>query len=365
MNHNYAVIMAGGMGSRFWPASRANYPKQFLDILGTGQTLIQQTFNRIEKTIPQENIYVITSGDYIDLAKNQLPLIPKKNILSEPERKNTAASIAYASFKLFKEDTDASVIIAPADHLISDDDEFSRVCEVALNFIQSNNALFILGIKPTHPNIEYQYIQYDKNEVDKDIFKVTGYKKKTGRELATKYVSDGDHFWNSGIFIWKVSDILRMFQKFLPQMYYLFNNELPALNTLFESNVIRKIYVHLQDISIDAGVLEKADNVFIIPASFAWSDLGAWSSAWKSMNKDKNENAVTGKNVMVIDSSNCMVHAPDDKLIVLQGLNDYIIIDTSDVLLICEKKNEQHIKEYIQQVRNKKGEQYLYKPGSS
>ena len=365
MNHNYAVIMAGGMGSRFWPMSRANYPKQFLDILGTGQTLIQQTFKRIEKIIPHEHIYVVTSSDYIDLTKTQLPAIPKKNILGEPERKNTAVSIAYTSFKLFKEDADASVIIAPADHLISDDEEFARACMLALNFVQSNNALLTLGIKPTHASTGYRYVQYDRNETDKDIFKVKAFKAKPGRELAMEYISGGDYLWNSGIFIWKAIDILSMLQKFLPQVYYLFNDELAALNTLFENNVIKKIYASWHDISIDSGVLEKADNVFIIPVSFAWSDLSTWNSAWESMSKDENKNTVTGKNVMVVDSTNCVVHAPDNKLIVLQGLNDYIIIDTSDVLLICEKKKEQHIKEYIQQVRNKKGEQYLYTPGSS
>jgi mannose-1-phosphate guanylyltransferase len=355
--------MAGGIGSRFWPVSRTNYPKQFLDILGTGQTLIQQTFKRLEKIVPKENIYVVTSRDYADLVASQLPGIPKKNILDEPERKNTAPCIAYVSFRLFKEDPEAIVVIAPADHLISDDEQFAQICQRGLNFVQHTDALVTLGIKPTHANTGYGYIRYDKKDLGNLIFKVTDFKEKPSLPLAMEYIASGDYLWNSGIFIWKISDIIKAFETFLPEVYNLFNNELAALNTLFEANVLKNIYESFSEISIDFAIMEKADNVYIIPAFFAWSDLGAWNSVWENMNKDENKNAVAGKNVMVLDSSNCVVHAPDDKLVVLQGLNDYIIIDTSDVLLICEKNKEQYIKEYIQQVKNKKGERYLYTPG--
>jgi mannose-1-phosphate guanylyltransferase len=353
MNHNYGVIMAGGVGSRFWPVSRTNYPKQFLDILGTGQTLIQQAFLRMEKLVPPDQIYIVTSTDYTALVEEQLPGMQKKNILSEAERKSTAPCIAYTSFRLFKEDEEASVIIAPADHLISDDEEFYRVCKLGLEFVLQNNALVILGIQPTHANTSYGYIEYDKEEVAPDVFKVKEFKEKLTGDVALEYISRGDHLWNSGIFIWKVTDILESFQKFLPQVYQFFNNELAALNTLFEKEVVKKIYANCPDISIDSSILEKAENVFIIPALFAWSDLGTWTSAWENMDKDENKNAVSG-NVILIESANCVVSAPDSKLIVLQGLKDYIIVDTSDVLLICEKKKEPHIKEYVQQVRNKK-----------
>lgn len=345
--------MAGGIGSRFWPVSRTNYPRQFLDILGTGQTLIQQAFGRMEKLVPPDHIYIITSADYTALVEEQFPGMPKKNILSETERKNTAPCIAYTSFRLFKEDADATVIVAPADHLISDDQEFSRVCKLGQEFVLENNALVTLGIQPTHANTSYGYIQYEKNQMDTNVFKVKGFKEKPERDLAMEYISRGDYLWNSGIFIWKVADILESFQKFLPQVYQLFNNELAAMNSLFEKEVVKKIYASCPDISIDLAVLEKADNVFIIPALFAWSDLGTWTSAWENMDKDENKNAVSG-NVIMMESSNCVVSAPDNKLIVLQGLNDYIIVDTSDVLLICEKKKEPHIKEYVQQMRNKK-----------
>ncbi len=365
MNHNYAVIMAEGVGSRFWPVSRTNYPKQFLDILGIGQTLIQQTYKRIEKIVPVENIYIVTSKDYMDLVETQLPGVPKKNILGEPLEKNIAVSAAYISFKLFKEDADASLIIAPADHLISDDEEFARLCKQGLQFLQNNDALLIIGIKPNHANTGYEYIQYERDVPDTDIFRVKEFKEKPDKDLALQYISDGDRLWNSGIFIWKVVDILKMYQKFLPHVYYLFNNQLAALNTLFENNVVKSIYANAPDVSFDSAILKKANNVFILPALFAWSDLGAWNSAWENMNKDENKNAVAGKNVMVFDSNNCVVHASDDKLVVLQGLSDYIIIDTSDVLLICEKEKEQQIKEYIQQVKNKNGEKYLYTPGFS
>lgn len=359
MNHNYAIIMAGGVGSGFWPVSRTKYPKPFLDILGTGKTLIQQTFRRIEKIVLPYHIYVITPHDYTGLVEDQLPWLPKKNILGEPEMKSNAASIAYLSFKIFKEDAEACVIIAPADHLISDDEEFARICRLSLSFVQQNEGLLILGIKPTHPHTGYGYIQYLRGEQDTVFYKVKEFKEKIDKELAMEYISNGDYLWNSGIFIWKAIDILKSFQKFLPQVYRLFNNEFAALNSLFEKEVIKKIYAGCPDVSIDFAILEKAENVFIIPALFAWSDLGTWNSAWENMNRDENKNAVTGKNVIVIDSTNCVVSATDNKLIVLQGLNDFIIIDTTDVLLICEKKKEQYIKEYVQQVKDKKDKQHL------
>lgn len=351
--------MAGGIGSRFWPMSRTNYPKQFLDILNVGKTLIQQTYERYSKFVPKENIYIVTSQDYVDLVKKQLPHIHIENIISEPSRKNTAPCIAYIAFKLMKKDPKAVMIAAPSDNLILDTDEFIKTATKALNFVGHINAFVTIGIKPTYPNTGYGYIQHDTIEAAPDIHKVKTFTEKPNEELAKAFIASGDFLWNAGIFTWKVSNIITAFEKHLPEMYEVFAAEKDKFNTPEEAAAIEQIYPQCTNISIDFGIMEKADNVYVIPASFSWSDLGTWNSAWENMEKDYFGNAVSGNSVMVVDANNCMVHVPDNKLVLLQGLHDYIIVDTKDVLLICKKDQEQEIKEYVAEVKRNKGDKFL------
>jgi mannose-1-phosphate guanylyltransferase len=356
----YVVIMAGGIGSRFWPVSRTDYPKQFLDILGTGETLIQQTFRRFERLAPVENIYVVTSTDYTGIVEKQLPLIPKENILSEPDRKNTGPCVAYASFKILQRDSNASIIVAPADHLILDQQEFEAVCIKGLQFIETCEALLTIGIKPSYANTGYGYIQFN-NEAGKDgVYRVINFTEKPDAQRAEKFVSSGEYLWNSGIFVWKARSIINSIEKYLGGLYQLFKEKQSWLGTSFERLMIADIYAVCENVSIDVGVMEKANNVYIIPGSFRWSDLGTWNSAWENMGKDVRNNAVAGNGVLVIDTTQCVVHASNEKLVVLQGLHNYIVVDTKDVLLICQKEKEQDIKQYVNEVKKLKGERYLY-----
>jgi len=357
--NTYVAIMAGGIGSRFWPLSRVNYPKQFLDILGTGRTLIQQTFDRFVGLVPLENIYVVTANEYLEITTEQLPQLPEENILGEPFRKNTAPCIAYISFKLHQLNPEASLIVAPADHLILHEDKFLDVCSEALNFVNHFNALITIGITPTYPNTGYGYIQHDGVEATPSVYKVKTFTEKPNKELAQTFISSGDFLWNSGIFVWQVKRGIYAFQKHMPEMYELFAAEEEKLNTAEEKAVIENIYPQCTNISIDFGVMEKANNVYVIPASFGWSDLGTWNSAWENMEKDYYENAVAGNNVIVFEATKCVVHVPDKKLVVLQGLEDYIVADTKDVLLICQKDKEQEIKNYVAEVKRNKGEKFL------
>jgi len=357
--NTYVAIMAGGIGSRFWPLSRVNYPKQFLDILGTGRTLIQQTFDRFVGLVPLENIYVVTANEYLEITRAQLPQLPEENILGEPFRKNTAPCIAYISFKLHQLNPEASLIVAPADHLILHEDKFLDVCSEALNFVNHFNALITIGITPTYPNTGYGYIQHDGVEATPSVYKVKTFTEKPNKELAQTFIASGDFLWNSGIFVWQVKRGIYAFQKHMPEMYELFAAEEEKLNTAEEKAVIENIYPQCTNISIDFGVMEKANNVYVIPASFGWSDLGTWNSAWENMEKDYYENAVAGNNVIVFEATKCVVHVPDKKLVVLQGLEDYIVADTKDVLLICQKDKEQEIKNYVAEVKRNKGEKFL------
>jgi mannose-1-phosphate guanylyltransferase len=357
--HHYVAIMAGGIGSRFWPMSRTSLPKQFLDILGTGKTLIQQTFDRYRKLVPKENIYVVTANEYSDIVKKQLPDIPEENILAEPSRKNTAPCIAYIAFKLLKKDPKALMIAAPADHLVLETDEFIATAKKALDFVDHINALVTIGVKPTYPNTGYGYIQHDTKEVAPEVFKVKTFTEKPNADLAKTFIDSGDFLWNAGIFTWKVKNIVAALEKYEPELYEIFAAEKDNFNTSREKEIVEAIYPQCTNISIDFAVMEKADNVYVIPATFGWSDLGTWNSAWENMDKDYFGNAVVGKNVMVVDASNCMVHVPDNKLVLLQGLKDYIIVDSKDVLLICKKDKEQEIREYVAEVKRNKGDRYL------
>jgi mannose-1-phosphate guanylyltransferase len=357
-NH-YVAIMAGGIGSRFWPMSRTTLPKQFLDVLNTGKTLVQWTYERYAKFIPAENIYIVTSEEYVDIVKTQLPMLPIDNILAEPSKKNTAPCIAYISFKLAQINPDAKCIVAPSDHLILEEDRFQAIALEALDFVDQIKALVTLGIQPTHPNTGYGYIQYEGLEVAKDLFKVKTFTEKPDLEIAKTFLESGDFLWNAGIFAWKVSSILTAFEKYQPEMYELFDQEKMHFNTPAENAAIQKIYPQCTNISIDIAIMEKANNVYVMPASFGWSDLGTWNSAYENMEKDYFGNAVASDNVIVIDATKCMINSSKDKLVVVQGLDDFIVVDTKDVLLICSRDKEQSIKEYVAEVKRNKGDKYI------
>ena len=339
--------------------SRTNFPKQFLDILNTGESLIQATYHRFAKFIPKENIFVVTSNEYINIVKKQVPDLPLQNILGEPSRKNTAPCIAYISFKLQQLDSHSSLIVAPSDHLILDNIAFKKVCLEALSFVNKHNAIITLGIKPTNANTGYGYIQYDQHSVTDNVFKVKTFTEKPNLELARAFLSSGEFLWNAGIFVWQVKNIITAFEKHMPEMYDVFSAEKEKFNTTEEAKAINAIYPQCTNISIDFGVMEKADNVYLIPSSFGWSDLGTWNSAYENLQKDYLGNAVAGENIIVFDSHRCMVHNNNNKLMVLQGLEDFIVVDTDDVLLICKREKEQEIKEYVAEVKRNKGEKYL------
>ena len=351
--------MAGGIGSRFWPISRTNYPKQFLDILNTGRTLIQATYDRFAKFIPANNIYIVTIEQYKEIVIRQLPQLPEENIICEPSRKNTAPCIAYISYKLQQLNADANLICAPADHLVTEDEGFIKVCKDALDFTENIKALLTLGIQPTTPNTGYGYIQYDQHAVSDNIYKVKTFTEKPDKELAQTFIASGDFLWNSGIFVWQVKNIIKAFEKYLPEIHEIFEAEKQNFYTENEARAIEQIYPQCVNISIDYGIMEKADNVFVIPASFGWSDLGSWTSAYDNLEKDYLGNAVAGNNVIVIDAINNMVHADNKKLVLLQGLEDFVIVDTKDVLMICKKDKEQEIKEYVAEIKRNKGDKYL------
>lgn len=357
--HHYVAIMAGGIGSRFWPKSRTSYPKQFLDILNSGKTLIQWTFERFVSFIPEENIYIVTSEEYVDIVKEQLPGINADNIVAEPSRKNTAPCVAYISYKIAQKDPEASLIVAPSDHLVLDTATFEKVVLHALDFAAHLKSFVTLGIKPTYPNTGYGYIQHEPIAVADNIYKVKVFTEKPTLEIAKTFIASGDFLWNAGIFIWQVKSIIKAFEKYQPEMNELFAAEKENFNTPEEKAAIERIYPQCTNISIDYAIMEKADNVYLIPASFGWSDLGTWNSAYDNLEKDYLGNAVAGDNVMIVDTTKCMISAPHNKLLLLQGLDDFIVVDTEDVLLICKKEKEQEIKEYVAEVRRNKGDQYL------
>jgi mannose-1-phosphate guanylyltransferase len=359
IQNNYVAIMAGGIGSRFWPESRTHHPKQFLDLLGTGRSLIQWTYQRFQHICPKENIYFITNQQYINTLKEQLPDVSDANIISEPSRKNTAPCAAYFAHKMLALNPNANIIMSPADHLIMDDHSFERTTHEALDFVAHHDALLTMGIKPTRPDTGYGYIQYDAEEELDGGFRVRTFTEKPSLELAKTFLKSGDFLWNSGIFIWNVKTITTALEKYLPELNEVFLQATDVYNTPAEQATMAELYAQCTNISIDYGIMEKAKNVFVIPSYFGWCDLGTWESAYENSDKDYLGNAVYGNNVMVIDASECMVKAPSDKLVLLQGLEKFIVVDTPDVLLICERNREQQIKEYVAEVKRNKGDKFL------
>ncbi|NQY68130.1 MAG: mannose-1-phosphate guanylyltransferase [Flavobacteriales bacterium] len=361
MKDNYCVIMAGGIGSRFWPMSRTDRPKQFLDILGIGKTLIQQTYERFERVCPAENIYIVTNSDYFDQIIEQIPSIRKEQIICEPSRRNTAPCIAYASHKIHKINPNANIVVAPSDHLILKEDVFADCVNTALEESSKNDCLITMGIKPHRPDTGYGYIQFDSENTlsNPELKKVKVFTEKPDLEIAKEFLSSGDFYWNSGIFIWNVKSIINSLAEHLPEINNLFSEGTDSYNTESEVNFISDVYAECKNISIDYGVMEKANNVYILCADFGWLDLGTWGSLYSHLDKDPEENATVGKKVYMYDSKNCMVHVPNDKLVLIQGLDDYIVSESNNVLLICKKIDEQRIKESLADLKTKLNDDFL------
>lgn len=350
--------MAGGIGSRFWPMSQSQFPKQFHDVLGTGRTLIQQTFDRLERICLPENIYIVTHKDYRNLVQEQLPTITNEQILSEPSRRNTAPCVAYAAYKIKELNPDANMIVAPSDHLILKEDKFIYTIEQALKQAQQETCLVTLGIKPSRPDTGYGYIQFKDADAPGDVKPVKTFTEKPDKELAEQFLDSGDFYWNSGIFVWNVSSIISSFEEHLPEMAKQFEEGIPYYNTEKEYDFIKKTYETCTNISIDFGVMEKAKKVFVVLSDFGWSDLGTWGSLYTHLTHDKNQNGVTGKRVRLYESSGNMVHVPKNKLVVLQGLNDYIVVEANNVLLVCKKEEEQKIKQFVTDIKHEFGDEF-------
>ncbi|SDS04251.1 mannose-1-phosphate guanylyltransferase [Formosa sp. Hel1_31_208] len=353
----YAILMAGGVGSRFWPVSTQDFPKQFHDMLGTGDTLIQKTFKRLSKLIPKENIFILTNERYNDLVFEQLPEVTQRQVVLEPAMRNTAPCILYAALKIQKENEDAVMIVAPSDHWIEDETAFSNNVQQAFDFCAENNALMTLGIQPSFPNTGYGYIEYDKSSQDA-IKKVNQFREKPDYNTAKEFIAQGNFLWNAGIFMWSVRSVVEAFQNNQPELYRLFEAGCDVYNTDFEDDFIRDNYGKAENISVDYAIMEHSKNVFVLPATFDWNDLGTWGSLYDKLDKDDSENAVVNAQTLTEDASGNMIRTKANKVVVVDGLNDYIIVDKDEVLLIFPKTKEQDIKKVLQKVKDQFGEYY-------
>lgn len=347
MENNYLVIMAGGIGSRFWPMSSPEKPKQFLDVMGCGKTLIQLTLARFRTVVPPENVWVVTSRRYERLVREQLPDVPAGNVLLEPCRRNTAPCICYVSWRIKKQNPRANIVVAPSDHVIGDVDAFRNAVSDALEFAAETDAIVTLGIKPTRPETGYGYIKADlgfSSSRKKNIFRVDEFREKPTSEVAENYLKQGNYLWNAGIFIWSVNTIINAFRVYEPELSEMFEDLLPYYGTPEEQARIDKLYPECKDISVDYAIMEKAEEVFVYPADFGWSDLGSWGSLRQQIRQDAYGNACIGPDISLYDSHNCIVHTSEEKKVVVQGLDGYIVAEKDGTLLICQLSEEQRIK---------------------
>ena len=355
--------MAGGIGSRFWPLSRTSRPKQFIDIMGTGKSFLQQTYERFLQIVPEENILIVTNQQYAGIVSEQLPSIRKENILLEPLRRNTAPCVAYATYKILKRNDKARVVVAPSDHYIFRENEFRQVVEVGLDFAGEYNALLTLGIKPSKPETGYGYIQVNNEQIFDGKYqsfnKIKTFTEKPDLKLARVFLESGDFYWNSGIFFWSVNTIRSAFAKYLPEVDSVFAEGLPLYGTPEEQEYIQQAYPHCRNISIDYGIMEKAENVYVLCSDFGWSDIGTWSSLYDHQEKDDEGNAISGEQVFSFKLQNCIVRFPKDKIVILEGLKNYIVVESDDMLLVCRKQQEQNVKQFLNEVIIKKGEEFL------
>jgi mannose-1-phosphate guanylyltransferase len=347
--NNHLVIMAGGVGSRFWPMSTPECPKQFIDVMGMGKTLLQMTVERFGALISPENIWVVTNQTYADIVKAQLPDMPADHILCEPCRRNTAPCIAYVSWRIKSNDPKANIIVTPSDHIVMNVQEFQRVISECMKFTADTDAIVTLGIKPTRPETGYGYIQADpasSSPRNKEIFRVDSFREKPDLETAKKYVSKSNYFWNAGIFIWNVNTIVNAFRMYQPALAKTFESMLPVYGTPQEQAVVNEKFPECESISVDYAIMEKAEEIFVCPADFGWSDLGTWGSLQQQSKKDLYGNACIGENIQMIESHNCIIHTTEERRVVIQGLDGYIVAEKDGTLLICKLSEEQRIKQF-------------------
>ncbi len=348
-NNNHLVIMAGGVGSRFWPMSTEKTPKQFIDVLGVGRSLLQLTRDRFESVVPHDNIWVVTNRKYVHMVQQQLPDMPTNHILCEPCRRNTAPCIAYVSWRIKAQDPKANIVVTPSDHIVTDPVEFRRVVSECLDFTADSDAIVTLGMKTSRPETGYGYIQADLSSSslrNKEIFRVDSFKEKPDLETAKQYIKKNYYFWNAGIFIWNVSTIINAFRVYQPVMSKLFESLLPIYGTEKEQEEIDRTFPECDNISVDYAIMEKAEEIFVCPADFGWSDLGTWGSLQMQTRKDIYGNACIGNNITLVESHNCMIHTTQEKKVVVQGLDGYIVAENNDTLLICKLSEEQRIKQF-------------------
>ena len=358
MENNYCVIMCGGIGSRFWPFSRETRPKQFLDFFGIGKSLLQMTVDRFAKLIPIENIYIVTNKKYENLVKEQIPLLREKQILLEPARRNTAPCIAYAAYHIQANDPNANIVVAPSDHLILREDEFIEDVRNALNFVKNNKVLVTFGIKSSRPETSYGYIQSSETRIG-EFTKVKTFTEKPDLKLAKVFMASGEFFWNSGMFFWNVQTIMNAIKKYLPDISARFDIGLDVFNTQQERQFINDTFAYCPNISIDYGLMEKADNVYMLCVDFGWADLGTWGSIYDIANKDVSKNAVLKTKSLLYESENNIIALENtDRLVVIQGLKDYIIAESGNVLMICKKEDEDRIKLYMADALLKYGDKF-------
>lgn len=342
---NHLVIMAGGVGSRFWPMSTPECPKQFIDVLGVGKTLLQLTVERFRGVVPASNIWIVTSVNYLDKVRSQLPFVPVDQILLEPCMRNTAPCIAYVSWKINKRHPDANIVVSPADHIVIDTTEFSNVVKKGLEFVRADNNILTLGMMPTRPETGYGYIKSDEKFFGHPI-KISQFKEKPDLKTAERYLKEGNYYWNAGIFFWNVSTVIDELRFNAPDIAEVFDILLPYMYTDMEQEKVNEIFPSCRSISVDYAVMEKARNAYVLPASFGWSDLGTWGSLHQQLEHDNMNNAYVGGDVRLIESEDCIVRMPEGKKAVIQGLKGYIIAEKDDRLLICRLEDEQRIKDF-------------------
>ena len=349
VNHSHLVIMAGGIGSRFWPMSTPERPTQFVDVLGTGRTFIQMTVDRFKGILPAENVWVVTSQAYEDIVAEQLPEVPRGNILLEPCRRNTAPCIAYAAWRIKSIDPKATIVVSPSDHLVLDVPEFQRVITSAMDFASTSDAIVTLGMKPTRPETGYGYIQTDMScpsARNKEIYRVDAFREKPDLATAEKYIRKPNMLWNAGIFIWNVSTVVNALRVYAPEINEVFENLLPLYGTDKEQEAINENFPKCESISVDYAILEKSEEIYCFPASFGWSDLGTWGSLRENVSRDNNGNAVIGNNVQTFETRDCVIHCSEERRVVVQGLEGYIVAEKDNTLLICKLSEEQRIKQF-------------------
>ncbi len=357
-SNKYAIIMAGGVGSRFWPVSTKSYPKQFHDMLGTGATLLQQTFRRLNSFIPTGNILILTNEAYNELVLEQLPMISGEQVILEPAMRNTAPCILYAALKIQKMNPEALMIVAPSDHWIEDETAFAEDVNTCFTKCETEDVLCTLGITPTFPNTGFGYIEYLKGSGE-GLKKVKQFREKPDYETAREFLASGNFLWNAGIFIWSVRSITAAFQQFQEDEYTLFCSGIPVYNTGGEAAFIRENYPNAANVSIDYAILERSSAIYVLPATFDWNDLGTWGSLYDKLAKDEHANALVNARILSTDSMGNMIRTPEGKLVVLEGIHDYIIVDKAEVLLILPKAREQDIKTLLEEVKEKYGSRYV------